>query len=631
VSPSLMVGTAGLPGRVAGILWAAVAALPAQTPPPAPPASAPPATAAPQETAPPAPPDLSPAEQTRLARKIDAALEQAWKDAGLKPAAPCDDATFLRRLSLDVRGVIPAREEVAEFLASHAADKREKKIDEVLDDPAFARELSYLWSRALLTSAANGGEARELRPYLHGRFAEHAPFADVVRSLVGAEGRRKEDPEASFVLAYGGQPEALAGITARALLGVQIQCAQCHAHPYDTWKQTDFQGFQSFFANVGKAAAMDTMVDPRRERAAALALLQQGLKATEEKEAAEAATGDGSTGGDPKADPPNPEPKKRRPRRRGRLSGDLAKVDDPFTLETSDPDLYQRCVSGMPAKTKEKFDALVRRHKNGAGPRFLDGKPYRETPELPRRAALAAWIVDPENPWFARATVNRIWGHLFGHGLIDPVDDLTGSSDVVAAPLLHELGEEFESHATDLRFLVGTLVRTRAFALANAATSDADARAKQERNFAAHPMRPLEAEQMLHSLERATGRGDKADDAANPERERARDRMLAKFRYYFDDDEGGASDSFEGSLPEALFMMKGDRTNQLRLELKDVLAEIKDKDARIEALFLATLSREPTESERGKLAPMVSHGPAKDGFGDLLWALLNSAEFKFER
>ena len=131
------------------------------------------------------------------------------------------------------------------------------------------------------------------------------------------------------------------------------------------------------------------MVDPRRERTAALALLQQGLKATEEKEAAEAGTGDGTTGGDPKTDP-----KKRRPRRRGRLSGELAKVDDPFTLETSDPDLYQRCVSGMPAKTKEKFDALVKRHKNGGGARFLDGKPYHETPELPRRAALAAWIVD---------------------------------------------------------------------------------------------------------------------------------------------------------------------------------------------------------------------------------------------
>jgi hypothetical protein len=240
-----MVGMAGLPGRVAGVLWAAVAALPAQTPPPqvppAPPASALPATAAPQETAPPAPVDLTSAAQTRLARKIDAALEQAWKDAGLKPAAPCDDATFLRRLSLDVRGVIPAREEVAEFLASHAADKREKKIDEVLDDPAFARELSYLWSRALLTSAANGGEARELRPYLHGRFAEHAPFADVVRLLVGAEGRRKRTPRRASSSRTVASPEALAGITARALLGVQIQCAQCHDHPYDTWKQTDFR------------------------------------------------------------------------------------------------------------------------------------------------------------------------------------------------------------------------------------------------------------------------------------------------------------------------------------------------------------------------------------------------------
>ena len=131
--------------------------------------------------------------------------------------------------------------------------------------------------------------------------------------------------------------------------------------------------------------------------------------------------------------------------------------------------------------------------------------------------------------------------------------------------------------------------------------------------------------------ERATGRGSKAqDDASGPLLEAARDKLLTKFRYYFDDDEGGAADSFEGSLPEALFMMNGDRTNQLKRELSEVLNEIQNKDERFTALFHATLSRDPTGPERARLLPMINHD-AKEAFGDLLWALLNSAEFKVER
>ena len=558
-------------------------------------------------------PDSSVAEQRRLAGRIDAALAQAWREQELKPAAPADDPTFLRRLSLDLKSVIPSREEVVEFLASKAPDKREQKIDEYLGDPAFARALSYLWSRALLTSAANGGERRELRPYLQERFAAHASFADVVRSLVAAEGRKKEDPAASFLLAYGGQPEALAGVTARALLGVQIQCAQCHDHPYDKWKQHDFQGFAGFFANVNKGAAMGMDADPERDRRAALEMLQKGYAGAQRAESGDDADPRGAK------------------RRRGRMSDAIADIDDPFTLETKDPPLFQKCVSGMPAKVREKFDALVKRHRDLFEATFLDGKPYRPTPDLPRRAALAEWMVDPDNPWFARATVNRLWDHLLGRGLIAPVDDLTGSGDVVCAPLLEELGKEFTSHQTDLRFFVGALVRTRAYAAGNSTIPDAEARAKQERWFAARPMRPLEAEQMLHSLERATGRGAKGfDDSSGPQAENARDKMLAKYRYYFDDDEGGAADSFEGSLPEALFMMNGDRTNQLKRELNDVLSEIGTKEERFRALFQATLSRDPTGPERARLLPMITHDP-KEAFGDLLWALLNSAEFKLER
>jgi hypothetical protein len=188
---------------------------------------------------------------------------------------------------------------------------------------------------------------------------------------------------------------------------------------------------------------------------------------------------------------------------------------------------------------------------------------------------------------------------------------------------------------TDLRFLVGTLVRTRAYALANSPAGAGDARTRSERWFAAHPMRPLNSGQVLHALLRATATDEhRVARARDADFETARVGMLEKFRYVFNDDEGGARDSFTSSIPEALYLMNGSLTNDaVRLKqspmLDGILDETRSDRERLRQVFCATLSRPPTDREIERLAHLArgSVGGSARGIEDLYWALLNSTEF----
>ena len=257
---------------------------------------------------------------------------------------------------------------------------------------------------------------------------------------------------------------------------------------------------------------------------------------------------------------------------------------------------------------------------------FLDGtKPTINAKSEPR-AVLANWITSPENPYFARAAVNRVWARFFGTGLVEPVDDMGEENPPVDPELLNELARQFRAHKYDLKFLIRALTATRAYGLTSAVGRSEPS---PPSTFAAMPVRGLSPGQLFACLARATGFGDGNDGEGS-----ARARFLEVFAK---SDERPIE--AQTSILQALALMNGEVTSgATSLETGDTLAAIAeapylDTAGRIEALYLASLTRRPRPEELTLLVPYVNRGdsPGKrtEALADVFWAILNSPEFMF--
>jgi len=178
--------------------------------------------------------------------------------AHVGPAPVCSDAVFLRRVHLDLLGVLPTREETEAFLDDHSAGKREALVERLLLRPEFADMQAMTWADVLQVDAATmeGKGAALMTRYLRVAFAEHRPFDAVVRELLTAEGSSFSAPAVNFYLAAE-QPNLVAEQVAQVFLGVRLQCAQCHNHPFENWTMDDYYGFAAFFGQLGRKRAED--------------------------------------------------------------------------------------------------------------------------------------------------------------------------------------------------------------------------------------------------------------------------------------------------------------------------------------------------------------------------------------
>ena len=186
---------------------------------------------------------------------IDGWFEEQWKKQELKPAAPCDDATFLRRVSLDLTGTLPDPREIRAFLRSDRKDKRTRKIDELLASPKAAEYFAYLWVQWLMGHDLDFRDFQRLDvaglcAWLKKAWTEDLAYDEFVRAFLTASGKLTESPTANFAakhLVAGEPPAAIARATARLFLGTDIRCAQCHDHPFEAMTQDDFWSFAAFF------------------------------------------------------------------------------------------------------------------------------------------------------------------------------------------------------------------------------------------------------------------------------------------------------------------------------------------------------------------------------------------------
>ncbi len=198
-------------------------------------------------------------------RTIDREVGRRLEADGVTPAGPSTDEEFLRRVYLDVIGVPPTEDEVRAFQAAREPDRRRVLVERLLRDPLYGDHMADRWGGLLFAGLRRYSyeNMRDVNGWLAGLFNSGTGMDRVVREVLTATGNTGENPALAYTIRFrdGGIPADIAGTTSRLFLGVQIQCAQCHDHPYEEWKQEEFAGFAAFF-NLVQPRRADAM-DPR--------------------------------------------------------------------------------------------------------------------------------------------------------------------------------------------------------------------------------------------------------------------------------------------------------------------------------------------------------------------------------
>jgi hypothetical protein len=498
----------------------------------------------------------------RVSAKLDEFIAAGYTTAKVKPAALADDAAFLRRVTLDIAGRIPTVAETRKFLADTSPEKRARAVEQLLDGVGYTNHFTRVWADLLVPEAKSDVNNRFLlmpmHRWLRAKFSDNVTYDRMVRELVAMPITRRDAFEyyreafgggasaatpVSFYLGKLGKPDDIAAATSRLFLGVRLECAQCHDHPFGKWTRDEFWGQAAFFA---------------------------GIKG-----------------------PTNV------------FNGQLSEVSDRRELAIPNTDRVAQA-------------------------RFLDGKAPKWKFKTGARTTLAQWMTARDNPFFAKALVNRYWAHFFGVGLVDPVDDLVDSNPASHPELLDHLAKEFAAHDFDLKFLIKALVLSRTYQLSSRVADPA--KAPPERLFARMPVRSLTGEQLYDSVGVASGNRDTTG---------AQQRVFGfggprqLFLDQFPDQERRTE--HHTAIPQALTMMNGDlianatHPDRGRTLSAVIEAPFLDTPAKVETLFLAALSRKPTPAEAARCLAHVKKATNKAGqrkaYADVFWALLNSTEF----
>jgi hypothetical protein len=305
--------------------------------------------------------------------------------------------------------------------------------------------------------------------------------------------------------------------------------------------------------------------------------------------------------------------------------------DGPFFLQ-----IYDKEETVYPARQGE-----VNHPRSGqpVAPKFLGGPVAVISPHEDRREVLTHWLTSADNPFFARAAVNRIWFHLFGRGIVDPVDDLRSTNPPSNDELLAALTADFIRHGFDRKHLIRTIMKSRTYQLSSQTNSS---NAEDEKYFAHARVRLLQAEQLLDAIGAATGSAEKFSGlplgtpaVALPDGE-FRHPFLAAFGRPARAMACACERDADTNLGQALQLIGGrlvqDKIHSDTGRVAQLIAAGQSNRAVVEELFLATLSRYPTEQERQALVQRLDSAPPKrrQVAEDILWALINHKEFLFQ-
>ncbi|MDR3636842.1 MAG: DUF1549 domain-containing protein [Isosphaeraceae bacterium] len=517
------------------------------------------------------PPSLTAAE-------IDSLMDKYLASSKVPVASPTTDVEFVRRAHLDLTGRPPAPEQVVGFMRTKLPDKRAKLIEYLLNQPEYAENWAHYWRDVIQFHATNqnGNQVQygEFEKWLAKQLEKNRPWDEVAREMITATGMTNEENGTALQVAHEAQAPELAGEISRVFMGIQIQCAQCHDHPTDSWKREQFHEFAAFFAGA-----------------------------------------------------------------RVRQVGDGKGAQREFELVAQGRPQYK-----MPDKADPTKQIPV-------APRFFlasDSKPLPAGLTAEERRHVAAdYITSQDNPWFAKAFVNRVWYVLMGDGFNSPVDDMGPEREAKAPEVLDVIASQWAKGGYDIKWLFRTIMNTQTYQREIRSTYSASGKVP----FAAVAPARLRADQILDSLSEAHGpafgggggpaaatkkKGAVAADrkSAVPKTKGAqRNGNRGLFDNLFGIDPSTPYDDVLGTIPQALYLMNGAQINSAmkanpNTVLGQILMSTPDNRRALDMLYLRVLARDPTQKELKVLTGYIQKvGSRTEAFEDILWSLINSTEF----
>ncbi len=640
---------------------------------------------------------------------IDAQVHAKLRRLNLLPAESCDDATFLRRVHLDVVGELPTPDEVRAFLADASSEKRAEKIEELVTRPGHAD----LWTLKFcdLLKAADFGvyadalskehDAPRMQAWIRARLAENIPYDEFVERILLAtsrEGRTMEEYVAEVNSLFEGyapgrsdlelyarrrtldlfwQRRGSDGVkgtmqVAHAFLGLRIECAQCHRHPHDNWQQEDLLDFANLFMRVrtvgfsdknekqfpDAAAHFKKMNDEARQLEADLKQRKEGegkkldddsRKAKQEVDqlTAEIAKLEKAKGDESEI-----------AQKRGLLNAakDIVAQAEKYRQETAALDKRAKLIAEVARRLMQAECRLLEKGEHARVTSTLgsresktfrllgEAEPVTVPDDRDPRELVMEWMRKPDNPYFARAIVNRVWAHYFGRGIIDPPDNLSAFNPATHPELLKELCDGFVENKYDLRWLHRAILKSRTY---QQSSTPAEGAAADRTHYAFFPLRRLQAEALLDVLNTATGTTENMDMKYHhwPETMSTvqvpfvpQNKFVAFVLETYGRPQRNAAVQCDcerdgsGSIFHVLTLANHPRVWE---KIKDPAGRASklhkasgDAGSKIEELYLATVSRLPTEVEREACLKFIESAESpENGLQNVLWSLINTREF----
>ena len=490
------------------------------------------------------------------------------KSIGVPPSPVCDDATFMRRVTLDIAGRLPTEEEANAFFANQEADKRDQVIDALLRSPAYADYFANKWTALLKNRRDDASDLKSnfaFHAWIRDSLLANKPYDQLVRELLAATGTVISNPAVAWYKRVKEPKEQLEDV-AQLFLGVRMQCAQCHHHPFERWSQDDYYSLSAFFSQVGRK--------PSNTRGEDLIFHKRGIATAK-------------------------------------------------NIKTG--------VALKPAALGDPTPAIA-----------ADEDP---------RLKLVDWMSAKDNPFFAKALVNRYWKHFFQRGLVEPEDDIRDTNPPTNPKLLAALEKHFVDSGFDLKSLVRVIARSNAYQLSSTPNQYNIA---DRQNYSRYYPRRLQAEMLLDAIDTVT---ESQTDFPNlPTGTRAialpdnSYNRASPFLKVFGRPESESVCECErvqsSSLAQSLHLINaGDvkaKLNHQQGRADRLAKEERPAEEKVGELYRAAFAREPRENElqialeylaevrtdaTGK--PLDNAQANRLNMQDLIWALINTKEFLF--